>query len=94
MKTDILLLITNVLKKHLWNDDYRFFLYWSRVMWNYSFRSDYDIWVLWNKPIKSIVKADILEDFEKIPALIDFTDFSKVSDDFKRISTKKIYYLN
>lgn len=94
MNNDILLLITNILIKHLWKTDYKFFVYWSRVRWDYSLRSDYDIGVLWEKPIKAITKAEILQDFEKIPALIDFVDFAKVSEDFKRISMEKVYYLN
>jgi len=73
---------------------YKFFLYWSRVRWDIHSRSDYDIWVLWDKPLDMITKSNIQEWFDNIPALIDFTDFSQVSPEFKEIAMKNIIYLN
>lgn len=93
MDNDILDLIKKTLEKHLNKDKFKFFLYWSRAKWNYHFRSDYDIGILWDEELDFIKKNDILEDFEKIPALIDLTDFSRVSDDFKKHSMKNIIYL-
>jgi len=91
---DILKQINNVLGKYLDTKKYKFFLYWSRAKWDFFFRSDYDIWVLWKQKLKDSIKYQIEEDFENIPALIDFTDFSNVSEDFKKIAMKNIIWLN
>ncbi len=90
---DILKQINKVLEKYLWNTKYKSFLYGSRAKWDFFYRSDYDIWVIPEKPLSSIQKQQILEDFEKIPALIDFTDFSNVSDDFKNLAMKDIIWI-
>jgi len=87
---DILNKIHKVLKNNLWEKDYEFFLYGSRAKWDFFFRSDYDIWVLWKKKIKDSIKYQIKQDFEDIPALIDFTDFSDVSEDFKKNAMKDL----
>lgn len=94
MNNDILNSIKTILQKHLWSDDYKFFLYGSRARWDYNFRSDYDIWILWksiNENIKNAIKDDI---DQNVPALVDVTDFSKVSEDFKKIAMKNIIWLD
>jgi hypothetical protein len=40
-----------------------------------------------------LTKSKIEDDFENIPALIDFTDFSNVSQEFKELSMKNIIEL-
>ena len=52
------------------------------------------IWVIWDKKLNIITKVDIEEAFENIPALIDFIDFSQVSEEFKTEAMKKIIWLN
>ena len=94
MRTHILDKITKVLEKHLDIKEYKFFLYGSRARWDFFFRSDYDIWILWKKKISSIKKSDIENDFEYIPALIDFTDFQDVSEEFKKLAMEDIIELN
>ncbi len=94
MQDDILKKIKVVLDKHIADKSFKFFLYWSRAKWDYFFRSDYDIWVLWPKPLSSTTKLEIQDDFENIPALIDFTDFSQVSPEFKKQAMKDVIYLN
>jgi len=91
---DILQKITNVLEKYLDKNEFSFFLYGSRAKWDFFFRSDYDIWVLWKSKIKESIKYEIEEEFENIPALIDFTDFLDVSEDFKKIAMKNVIWLN
>ncbi len=93
MNKDILNKINKVLEKKLDRKKYKFFLYGSRARWDYFFRSDYDIWILWDKKISSTKKQEILEDFEYIPALIDFTDFATVSEEFKKLAMKDIIEL-
>jgi len=94
MDNDILFLITSVLIKHINNKNYNFFLYWSRARWDNIFRSDYDIWVLGPDKLDVKIYLDILNEFENIPALIDFTDFATVSEDFKKQAMKDVIYLN
>ena len=91
---DILQKITSVLEKYLDKKEFNFFLYGSRAKWDFFFRSDYDIWILGKVKIDDSTKYKIEEEFENIPALIDFTDFSNVSDDFKKIAMKDIIWLN
>jgi len=90
----IIIKIKDSIFKHNKDNSYKFFLYWSRVRWDIRDRSDYDIWVLWEKSLDIMIKSDIEDDFENIPALIDFIDFSKVSPEFKKIAMKDIIYLN
>lgn len=91
---DILDKITNVLKKYLDIKKYDFFLYGSRAKWDFFFRSDYDIWILWKEKISNKTKFKIEEEFENIPALIDFTDFANVSKEFKENAMKNVIWLN
>ena len=93
MNNEILQEIKKVLEKRLKNYNYKAFLYGSRARWDFNFRSDYDIWVILDKKLDILIKDQILEDFEHIPALIDFTDFSQVSKEFKRIATKDIIWI-
>lgn len=91
---DILDKITNVLKKYLDTNKYDFFLYGSRAKGDFFFRSDYDIWILWKEKISNKIKFEIEDEFENIPALIDFTDFANVSPEFKENAMKNIIWLN
>jgi len=87
---DILNKIKIILEKNLDKTKYRFFLYGSRAKWDYNFRSDYDIWVLGDTKIDILTKSKIEEEFENIPALIDFTDFLNVSDEFRELAMMEI----
>ena len=91
---DILRQINRILSKHLDKNKYKFFLYGSRAKWDFFFRSDYDIWVLGDSKVDLKIKYKIEDDFENIPALIDFTDFASVSDDFKELAMKDVLRLN
>lgn len=94
MNNDILNLIKVTVEKYLWKDKYKIFLYGSRARWDNDFRSDYDIWILW-WTIDYKIKSDIEDDIEEnVPALVDITDFSSVSDDFRNLAMKNIIYLN
>ena len=91
----IIIKIKSVIFKHIKESpEYKFFIFWSRVDWNCRDLSDYDIWVISDKPLDSLIKLEIEEDFENIPALIDFIDFYKVNENFKKEAMKNIIWLN
>lgn len=90
----IIIKIKEVIFKYCSDNIHKFFLYWSRVRWDIRDKSDYDIWVIWDEPLNIVTFYDIKEEFENIPALIDFTDFSKVSEKFKNEAMKDIIWLN
>jgi len=93
MNENILNLIRKILEKYLDKNKYKFFIYGSRARWNYSLRSDYDIWILWDKKIDFTLKEKIKYELdEKVPALIDLTDFNNVSDFFKEKAMEKLIY--
>jgi len=94
MNNDILDKIKKVLEKYLNKNEFKFFLYWSRAKWDFFFRSDYDIWIIWDKKLDYTTFSDITDEFENIPALIDLVDFSTVSEDFKKQAMKNIIWLN
>jgi len=89
----IILKIKRVIFENAWNIDYKFFLFGSRVNWTAKKRSDYDIWVIWEKKLDPLIRMKIEEWFENIPALIDFIDFSEVSESFSKIAKKNILWL-
>jgi len=90
----ILIKIKNVVFKYTdWNR-YKFFLYWSRVDWDCREKSDYDVWIIWDKKLDYTTFSDIKDEFENIPALIDLVDFFTVSEDFKKQAMKNVIWLN
>jgi len=90
----IILKIKNIIFKNIKNNSHYFFLFGSRVDWTAKERSDYDIWFIWKKKLDTLIKSNIDDEFEKIPALIDLVDFSTVSDGFKKVAMKDIIWLN
>ena len=94
IEKNIIIKIKTVIFNNIKTDKYKFFLYWSRADWTCRERSDYDIWVIWDKKLDIMTKVDIEEEFEDIPALIDFTDFFQVSEEFKTEAMKNVIWLN
>ena len=87
--------IKKILEKELWKKDFSYFLFWSRVKWNYRKNSDYDIWIFWNKKIdfrKYIQLKRYLNDNINFP--VDLVDFNRVSNDFKNLAIKNIKIWN
>lgn len=98
MKTNIdkkiLIKIKTSIFTHIKNNDFKFFLFGSRVEGTASEKSDYDIWFLGEKKLDPLVKENIKSDFDSIPAIIDLVDFSEVSEVFKKEALKNILPLN
>ena len=76
--------IQNVLHKNIPdNEEYRVFLFGSRVHGKVRERSDYDIGILGKRRLSGIIREQIESEFMNIPALIDFVDFYDVSAEFQ-----------
>ena len=73
--------------KDLW---YKVFLFWSRVWNNYRKNSDYDIWILWDKPLDIEKYLELKMKLNELHYLIDLVDFSRVDKKFKEIALKNI----
>lgn len=90
--------ILNIIKKTVLSsidsNSFKVFLFWSRVNNKQNNRSDYDIGILWNVKLSPVIKFEIEEKFENIPALIDFVDFYDANESFKNIAMKNVIYLN
>lgn len=87
--------IKDILKEKLWKKDFTYFLFWSRVKWDYRKNSDYDIWIYGNKKIdfrKYIQIKRCLDDNINFP--VDLVDFNRVDEDFKKIALKNIQIWN
>lgn len=72
------------------NCNYRLFLFGSRAAGIHDEKSDIDIGIIANTPIKEKHMLVIQERIERIPTLlkIDFVDFNSVGDEFKKIALK------
>ncbi len=62
---------------------YQAFLFGSRVCGRVREKSDFDIGVMGEMRLNSIIKEQIENEFMNIPALIDFVDFHEVNPDFR-----------
>ena len=71
---------------------YQVFIFGSRVKGKARKYSDYDIGILGKRPLPSYLKVLIEEALEEsdLPFKVDIVDFSKVSEDFKKVALKKI----
>ena len=74
--------------------DYKVFLFWSRAIWNYKKKSDYDIWILWKERLSFQKLMKIKNKLIELPYLIDLVDFNAVDNDFKEIALNKIIKWN
>ena len=90
---EIIIRIKTILFKLDILKEYKFFLFGSRVDGTCKEKSDYDIWVIWEKKLDPEIKLFLEEEFENIPALIDFIDFTEVDENFKKIAMKNILWL-
>lgn len=93
IEREIIIRIKTILFKLPILPEYRFFLFGSRVEWTCREKSDYDIWVIWPQKLDAEIKLDIEEQFESVPALIDFIDFAHVDEKFKKIAMKNVLWL-
>jgi uncharacterized protein len=79
-----------IFKKHLDLHKVKVFVFGSQATGRFNPRSDIDIGLEGTEPINAKTISYIEEEIETQPYLVDVVDFSKVSNDFKDISKKKI----
>lgn len=84
----IVILVLDVLKKHLNVQSYRIFLFGSWAEGTALEHSDVDIGIEGLEPINSSLWLDIQEDIEALPYMrkVELVDFCRVTDDFKKIA--------
>lgn len=92
LKLDLLKIAT----KHVDINEYKFFIFGSRVTNNGDDRSDIDIGVLGKKQLQPSVLFSIKEEIDNLPTLytFDLVDFSTVSDSFRKVALKNIFNIN
>jgi predicted nucleotidyltransferase len=93
---DIQAVIQKVIAKHVDTDSAFVFLFGSRASGHSRPASDYDVGIYTGQKIPLSVLAKIddeLEDYP-IPVDIEVVDFSKVSEEFKRIALQEIEIWN
>ena len=83
-----------IIFENLGQKDFKIFLFWSRAIWNYKEKSDYDIWILWKKRLKFQELMKIKNKLRELPYLIDLVDFNAVDNEFRKIALNKIIKWN
>ena len=83
--------IKNTARKYL-KKDYRLFIFGSRVGGQKRKFSDIDLGILGKDKLPGHIVVKIKEEFENspLPYKVDVVDFSKVSEDFKKVAIKQI----
>lgn len=91
-KADIL----NIIKKYIILDEYKIFIFGSRVLGTADERSDIDVGIKGKNPIDLSVMSSIKEDIDNLPILytVDFVDFSNTSNDFQEVALSNIELIN
>lgn len=92
LKSDLLKIAT----KYVDINEYKFFIFGSRVTNNGDDYSDIDVGVLGKKQIQPSILYSIKQDIDNLPTLysFDLVDFSTVSDSFRKVALKNIYNIN
>lgn len=85
--------VLQILRKHLNKDEFKVFLFWSRVKWIVKNNSDFDFGIKWEKPVPFNTFHLIKSEIEEIPALIDLVDFCSVSQEFRDYVGDDVIYL-
>lgn len=86
--------IKETIFKNIDSDNFKVFLFWSRVKWNYRKNSDYDIWILWKEKLDYKKYINLKIALDELPYLIDLVDFNTVDNNFKKIALKNIQKWN
>lgn len=78
------------------NDQVRLFVFGSRVNGRNRKYSDIDLGLISETEISPLLRLNLEEEFDNsnIPFRVDVVDFSKVTDNFKEVALKDVYYLN
>jgi len=84
--------IKEILFNNLPTEGYRVFMFGSRAEGKNRRWSDFDIGILGEQEIKVQILHKIESEFEEsdIPYKVDVVDFSKVSDNFKKVALTNI----
>ncbi len=87
--------IKKILFENLDNNKYSYFLFGSRVKWNFNKNSDYDVWIFWEKKLDLRKYVSLKRKLnEQINYNVDLVDFNRVWNDFKKIAFKNIKIWN
>lgn len=83
--------LLNCVKAELGNEHFKLFFFGSRVKGNTNDRADIDVGFLGEKALDSFVKGKIKDNIYNIATLykIDFVDFGRVDEEFKKLALKK-----
>ena len=89
---DIKTEIKRTVLKHLPKDEYRVFLYGSRVTGKARRWSDYDVGILGDKPVPTMVKFEIEDELEEsdLPVVVEVVDFYNVDEGFKELALQQV----
>lgn len=87
--------VRDIVAKHVDLDEYKLFVFGSRVDGSGDDRSDIDIGIDGPGEVDAAAKSDILDKLENLRTLykIDFVDFTGVSDDFREEAMKAIEFI-
>ena len=82
--------------RHLDPTKVKAFVFGSRASGKNRKYSDVDLGIMAKTAIPTIVKFDLEEEFENsnLPYRVDVVDFSKVSDNFKKVALNNVVNLN
>lgn len=88
--------ILTIVQKHMNLNGYRVFFFGSRVTGDSQEISDIDIGIEGSNPVPSNALWRIKDDIDHLPILykIDFVDFARVSEDFRKFAKQKIEFIN
>ena len=88
--------VKNIVGKYLDLNDYRLFYFGSRVSGNGDERSDIDIGIEGDQPIKGEIITQVKDDLEDLSTLytIDLVDFKKISPAFSAVAKQYIEEIN
>ena len=86
--------IKKILFENIDKNKFKVFLFWSRAIWNFKEKSDYDIWIIWEKRLSFQELMKIKNKLRELPYLIDLVDFNAVDNNFKEIALNKIKIWN
>ena len=95
MGVDYILIVKNIVLKHVPQDEFAVFLFGSRAVGNDKSLSDIDVGILGMRALPYNIKGDLESDLDEsiVPFKIDLIDFYQVDEVFKNeaLSTVEIW---
>lgn len=82
--------------KHIDPKGAKVFIFGSRAAGTNRKYSDIDLGIMAKNAVPTLIKFDLEEEFDNsdLPYKVDIVDFSKVSDNFRKVALKNVLYLN